>query len=178
MKPKKSTCTVTDLAITPPAGIEENDPHWLAMRYLSKYRHQDGWLLRFWREEFFLWEHGGYGSLTDIDVRCCVVTFVDEEFTRIHERLIRQYQIAKEKGDDKIKAPKKPKATSSLINDVLQALKGITHIPSSVESPSWLATNESNPTDLISAPNGIINIRSLVEHKPNYLHPPTRNSSR
>ena len=158
---------------TPPSpiGVDDEDPYHLANRYLDRFRHPDGYLLRFWSGDFCLWCDGAYDRLADEEVRGSVTQFVECEFRRKHESAMRTHSANRERGSDE-KPPRKKKVTRAIVSDVLQALQSIIRIPGSAVPPCWLG--EGPPaSELISARNGILHLPQFVAGEPGAFTRPT-----
>lgn len=69
------------------------------------------------------------------------------------------------RGDLEVLEPFKP--TKTRVDNVLDALKGVTHQPSSIEPPAWLDGREHPPPgELVPCRNGLLHLPTLELHQP------------
>lgn len=163
---------------------QERNPHRLARLALSQhYAHPDGPTLRFWRDEFHVWDGRSYQPMPTKEVRAVTTAVIETEFERLFikemirhrmKQAARQQQHAgvgqgqgqgQTRGGAADKDPKKLEVTSNLTTDVIQALMSLTLLPVALypAQPAWLdkepgwATNEIMP-----ARNALIHLPSLA----------------
>lgn len=115
-KPKAKKPTIPN----PETGVEEaiDDPHRLAKIYLRDYPNTVRW-----REDWYSWTDPAYSIQTDDDIKSELVELIKEEFDC----------IAGGEGQ-----PEAPKITKTLLSNVLENLKALTHQYSTKEEPFWL----------------------------------------
>lgn len=141
-------------------GVDDDDPHLLARRYLNRFRRPDGYILRFWGGDFCLWSDGAYDKLTDEEIRGSVTSFVEGEFSRKHAAAMRTYDANRERGDD-AKPPRKKRVTRNIVSDMLQALQSLVRVAGSVMPPCWLCDGPP-ASELVSARNGILHLSAFA----------------
>jgi putative DNA primase/helicase len=148
-------------------GMEDN-PHRLARLFVSQHVHPDGLTIRFWRDEYHLWDGAAYRILPDKEIRAQLNSFVAAEFERLHT--LKLIKAAQKEGKGEPKAIPKPIAvTTRLVGDVIQALSGLTVLTTSTypEQPCWLDGRSDWPVhEVLPARNGLIHLPSVVAGKP------------
>ena len=122
----------------------------------SEYGHGDGHLLIQQGGQFYAWDSTCWPALEDPVLRSDLY----------------QWFEGKEYLADKDLKPFAP--TARKVADLIDAVKAITIVRSSVETPSWLTPGNGNPAnELISCSNGLIHwpTRELYPHRPGfYVH--------
>jgi putative DNA primase/helicase len=148
-------------------GMEDN-PHRLARIFVSRHVHPDGLTIRFWRDEYHLWDGAAYRILPDKEMRAQVNSFIASEFERLHT--LKLIKAAQKEGKGEPKSIPKPIAvTTRLVGDVVQALSGLTVLPTSTypEQPCWLDGRSDWPVhEVLPARNGLIHLPSVVADEP------------
>lgn len=139
----------------------QDDPHRLAQVYLRtrQVEHKFGWHLRFWRDDWWVWEGRCYRRLSHADLAADVTNAIKREFNRWAQRYTRS-----KKGRRAAVA----KVTRSLLGNVLQALKGSVIVSAELQQPSWLGDRHTGG-DLLALTNGLIDMDRLVANKANPL---------
>jgi hypothetical protein len=58
------------------------------------------------------------------------------------------------------------------VADVIDAMRGITHLPESVDTPSWLNDHGAPARGVVACRNGLLHIgtRELAKHTPAYFN--------
>lgn len=157
---------------TPPTAIEEadDDPHRLARVFLARRAHADGPTLWSWRGDFHRWD-GAYRALDAHEIRGEVTQAVREEFERINRERVAEYRAAPPAGGSG--PPKCQVVTCRLVGDVLQALGGMTRLPSHIDQPAWVGGPGPFPArEVLACRNGLVHLPSLVAGSGCFL-PPT-----
>src|SRR5207249_1735461 len=137
---------------TPPEmGLEPieaaNDPHRLARHsIIERFQHADGLILRFWRDEWHLWNGSFFSVLPEKELRAELTASAKAEMDRIN--LIAQKLGANEEDSSR---PTVRKVTGRLIEDVAHAMVSLTVLPSRKEAPTWIKGNGPFPAGEILA---------------------------
>ena len=72
------------------------------------------------------------------------------------------------------KVPIARRVTSRLITDVMENLRGICLIPSTVTPPAWIEGEVTFPAnEILPARNMLVHLPSLIAGKPDFSIPPT-----
>lgn len=158
----------------------DDDPHRLARVYLE----QNAWsiefnssTLRFWRQEWHVWNGRAYVRLDPTDLTGLVNKAIKEEFDRLN--VVAQERFARRPASDDPDAPdEKPpvtrKVSRGLVLDVIAAIQGQCSLPSDQEAPFWISGKGPWPaSEGFATGSGIIHLASLVDGKPDNLYPTT-----
>lgn len=150
-----------------------DDPHRLAERYLSCVCGSGPLTLRYWRGEFVAWRDGAYSAQAEGDIRATITEFIRMEFRELNLR--EQERRSTATKDEKNEQPVQTRKVSTrLVADVMNALRSICLISSSVNAPAWLDNAKGpDPLAVISTPTGILDVAAFAEGKPNSLLSPT-----
>jgi len=156
--------------LQPESGGETN-PHRLARLFLEQeFLAQGGIGLRFWRDEFYIWDGHVYHCVPTGEIRSRVARLLAIEFERIHDRAVEEARLSRRP------APRPIPVTSRLVGDVLQALASLVMVrvrdvpnqpawlpprPDQTEAalvpgPAWLAR------DMLPARNALVHLPSLM----------------
>jgi len=120
--------------------------------------------LKWWRSEFYVWEHPAYRLIHNEDLRARVTILVKEEFDRI---------AAEQAEDDQADAPKRRKVSRPLISNVFLALESLCNLQWAHEPPTWLIDDPPFPAEeCLVTKTGILHLPSLVAGRPS-LFPPS-----
>ena len=140
-----------------------DDPHRLALIYLrgSAARAKFYWELKFWRDEWWVWEGRRYRLLKDSEVAAEVTAAIKREFDRSAGARSR---LAKDSAKPVVVA----KVTRGLVSNVLQALKSLVLIPSSTEQPTWIGVKPDRPP-VIALQNGLLDVAGLLANRSDAL---------
>lgn len=138
-----------------------DDPHRLARICRSEMPD-----LRFWREDFFIFESPAYRRLSTAEVKAEITRIVKAEFDRLNIEAQENADAdgaQDDEGDDSRESVAR-KVTRTLVNDVTNALHSLCILPDRVEEPCWLNENE-NPApadDVIVTSNAIVHPKSAI----------------
>jgi putative DNA primase/helicase len=150
----------------------EDDPHRLARLILDDYRRADGLCLRYWREEFHVWNGTVYRAVPAKELRAQACQRIKQEFDRLTALAVQRRRRHHENGRRK-PPPVARKVTTELVTNTLQALAGMTLLPSTVEPPTWLeGQGPFTAREVLTCNNGLIHLPSFVSAR-NYSHPLT-----
>lgn len=144
----------------------EDDPHRLAGLFLEKHKHADGLTLHFWREAFWRWDGHRWNQIPPHEIKAELSFFLKREFNALN--------VEKLKGSRYSDAiPCSQKVTSAVVNNTLLALSGLCLLPEKVSQPTWLEGEHTqrNPHEFVPLSNGVLDIRKLLEEKPDCLLP-------
>jgi putative DNA primase/helicase len=148
-----------------PPGQEAN-PHRLARLFLDTgFAFLGGFGLRFWRDEFHIWDGSAYNAVPSGEIRAQLTRSIAVEFDRVYHRACSRAALgsAADRGrrtpagdpgacSARSGSPHRPiPVTSRLVTDVLQALASLVLVPtrSVPAQPAWLP---SRPPGLFPAP--------------------------
>jgi putative DNA primase/helicase len=139
--------------------------------------HQDGLTLRYWRGGWAEWG-GAYREAQDKDIRARLSAFVKEEFDRQNTEEVARFKAVEDDEDllgfGKKGPPKARKVTTSLVNNVLQALSGYAHLDHRTSQPSWLDGRGPFPAeDVLPTRNALVYLPGLVGSADGATCPPT-----
>lgn len=152
----------------------DDDPHRLARNYLEQYAWSPdyGTKLRFWRQEWQLWNGRAYVNIDPIDLTGKVNRSIKEEFNRIN--IAAQEKFEDGAGDED--PPFALKVSRSLVQDAVAAIQGECLLPSDQEAPFWIDGKGPWPANEgFAMGSGIIHLASLVDGKADNLWPSTPN---
>lgn len=98
------------------------------------------------------WERGAYSPVSDDDIRGRLTQWVRAEFMRVN---------AVERAAGASRPPQVRNVSLRLIGDVMNALRGVCLLPSSVCPPAWIddATGPE-PPNVLSVANGLLDLAS------------------
>lgn len=138
------------------------DPHRLAGACIQNNWNEAGVpTVRHWRDEFHLWNGTAYVPLSVTELRSRVTATVRAEFNRLA-----MAGVADREGH-------KLKVTRPIVADIAQALASTVQVSDAVDQPAWLDGTAPAPiTQLIAAPNGLVDVVAFAEGRP-YLYDPT-----
>lgn len=132
----------------------QDDPHRLAKVYLRAREVQSsaGWSLKFWRDDWWVWDGQRYRVQPDEDLRSEITREIKREFDRWAAA------VAKKSSEDDSRVAK---VTTSLVSNVLQALKGLVLISADVEQPAWVGRSR-NRRPVLALSNGLVDLDRLL----------------
>jgi putative DNA primase/helicase len=161
----------------------EGDPHRLARVFLwghlkDLFREQpdvppEQITLRYWCEEWYEWDGYAYRKLPGKEIRARVTAAVKAEFDRLNLEDCRIFEDREDKKENE-EPPEALQVTTKLVGDVLQALSGMTLLPTSVVPPAWISGRGPFPAgEVLAAGNALVHLPNLVEGRPDYSCSPT-----
>src|SRR5215217_1967000 len=141
--------------ILPAPGV----PMGVARKLLNDYEQDGSATLQFWRGGWVRWRKSHWAEIEDSELR-----------SSIHKRLEHAEFLRITSGAPEVRAwaPNKSK-----VADVIDAMRGITHLPESVDSPAWLNAHRPVPAgEMVACRNGLLHVgtRELLEHTPSYFN--------
>jgi hypothetical protein len=151
-----------------------NDPHRLARSFLAS----PGNLYRFYRQEWHRYTGTHYVVEQEADVRARLTNHVKEEFGRAYPAQLADARAEHEKAVAKAQAlkwappdftpPKRTPVTANLVNNALQALKGVARVDPGVERERGVMLPRGEKRPLIAFKNGLFDHekRKLYKHTP------------
>jgi putative DNA primase/helicase len=146
-------CWQTEAFVSPPGEPLPNARRFVA----AKHFHEDHALLIHQGGQFYGWNGSCWPNVDDAGLRAALY----EHFE--HSR------YENDAGDVKLFAPTRHK-----VADLLDALRAVTHLPSSVVAPAWLEDVTSGNTapadEIVACQNGLVHwpTRALSKHTPRY----------
>jgi putative DNA primase/helicase len=160
-----------------PAELNEapDDPHLQARTFLEDYRTEEGVLLRYYREEYHLWDGIAYRVLPEQDVRALACARIKRDF---NERNPKEIELWRQRGEKNemgkpCPMPTVRKVTKHIVADVLQAIVSETLLSSRVEVSCWLGGDEYAPAaDILPCKNGLVDLPRAAAGD-GCLYPPT-----
>lgn len=125
------------------------DPAREAAAYLAKHSRDGVSRLRYWRGTYVGWFSGKYTELAATEIRCDLIRVLNERFIRL---------------------------TSGVTTNVVDQIKALTLLPSTVQQPAWLNRQPSDPpaSGCVSAKNGIVSLPDLVSGNAAVIAPTPR----
>jgi putative DNA primase/helicase len=137
-----------------------DDPHRLARGFLRGHACDEVppekiWL-RYWAEEWYGWDGHAYRKVPAKEIRARVVEWVKHEFNSINV-----HQLA---AGFKGKPPTVKKVTGDLVGNVMQALTGLTLLPSTLSPPAWISGRGPFPAA------GVLVAKNQLVHLPTLMH--------
>lgn len=141
-------------------GVDDADPFRLARGYLVNFTHPHGYTVRYFNDEFCLWEDGAYVTKSDSEIKESVTRFIENDFAITYNRALQNHIRNVERGADE-DPPQKRKVTRNIILDTVQALASLVRIPSSNNPPCWLCDGPP-ASEFISARNGLLHLPQFV----------------
>lgn len=145
-----------------------DDPHRLARLYLQR---NDGNhvvpTIHFYRGEWHKWDGFAYRPVEDVEIRAELGAIAKDEFDAENREAMEAFNAAKLAGaEDADKGP--PicrKVTRTLLNNVLQALEGMTLLSGAMEQPAWLGDDRPFPADeVLATRSGLLHLPSLINN--------------
>lgn len=142
-----------------PSVIEaDDDPHRLARINLERYASlEEGATIRFWRDEWYTWKlsRGCYRKIGIEELRAKVNQAIKLEFDRLN---VEQQEDGKSKD-----IPTAQKVTKSLVTNVVDAMKSMAIIPSSVELMTWIDGQRRERRNYVAMLNGVLDLDRLLD---------------
>jgi putative DNA primase/helicase len=145
---------------------EVTNPHRLAALMLREPSNDH---LRSYQGDFVQWREGSYHSLTSEDIRAKLTKWTAREFERCYRAALANYANSEDEGCTR---PKLADVTMTVVGNTLNAIKGETHIESTVSAPAWIdGATGPEPKSIIACRNGLFDINSgtLLQHDPRFF---------
>lgn len=135
---------------------DDEDAHRLSRLVLERFSISGGYAIRYWRQQWMVWDGTQYRPQSDDFTRAQVNMTIEYIF-------LREAQLATKKIDPSKPVPKKKKVTRHLVSDTLEAMRAIVAIPDFVDTPNWIGGQfkAQNPRGFIPVKNGIIRVSDL-----------------
>lgn len=163
--PVGQSAPVRSTAVAAHPGNIDN-PHRLANGFLAEAGNEH---LRSYRDDFIRWADGAYSEVKGNDVKAHLSRWINGEFLAHHALAMQAFAAS---SDEKAKPPKLNDVTVPLANNVLNAIRSLRHVSSSVESPGWIdGATGPDPKSLIACRNGLycLTTGQLLPHSPCFL---------
>jgi putative DNA primase/helicase len=148
--------TMTD-TITPNVELDPATPLNTAHAIVeTRYTSQAGRTLHYHSGEFFRWTGTHYEAVDGDTMRSHVYDFMDSADCPAKNGTTTQFT-----------------PTPRRVTDAIDALRAITNLPSTVQSPTWLSgTSTLAPSDMIACKNGLLYSpsRTLYQHTPDFFN--------
>ncbi|HAA50432.1 MAG TPA: NTP-binding protein [Planctomycetaceae bacterium] len=135
------------------------DPHRLADAFLDQHTDGNGRrTLRYWREDFYKFSGHQYRSVSESMIRSALT-----------ETLHREMRQHAGRGQVDRSGHAFP-VTTSLVNNVLQAIRGRIQLPDQPGPPCWLGGDPPVPPEcLVATPSGLVDVTSAGSEAVNVL---------
>jgi len=152
----------------------EDDPHRLARLFRSDHMTAGGLGLRFWQDGWWRWDGCAYRSFPDKELRADFTELVKRNFDERNLAALALWEASKAgEGGKESPAPTARKVTTRLVSDALQALTGMTVLPSATEPPAWIGKPDATPPqELLVCLNTMVHLPEWVRGRGG-LHPLT-----
>ena len=136
----------TGAEVSDPAALEaaegrESNPHRLALLFLrDNVANAGGIGLRYWQEEFLLWDGSAYRRIPTGEVRAQVTQTLTREFERLFQGVQQRRGIEAVAGGQSRRPPRPLAVTGRLVSDVVQAVAGLILVRTldCPRQPAWL----------------------------------------
>jgi putative DNA primase/helicase len=159
--------------VDPGPNVPLDNPHRLAGEFIQSLGER---VLRYYMGEFLEYRDGAYYPLSDECLHSEITRWVDAEFLRINRKELALWLERKTKGTLS-KGERQPKVraiTTAVVNNVLQAIKGLKLLPDSIKPPAWIdGRSGPNPAKILSMRNGLLNLDAAIANSPECLLPAT-----
>jgi putative DNA primase/helicase len=143
------------------------DPHRLAKAFAdSLFNDSSDPILRYWREEFWLWRCPVYERLPEAELRALAAKTIKEILDEEHIQHFADLPVKDR--------PPVSKVSSTLITNVIEALAGECLVPFNLEQPTWLGNAPFSARETLVTRNYIVHLPSLVAGLPCLLVPTPR----
>lgn len=143
---------------TTPAEADD-DPYRLARLFANQGQHPDGMTVRFWKEQFWLWEANRYRGVELPELRARVAGFVKQLFDAAN--------LQAQKSSRAALPPVTKRVTCGLISNMTLALSAISVLPAHIQQPSWIGNppdgGSQNSKNYVDFANGILNVDKWLE---------------
>jgi putative DNA primase/helicase len=148
----------------------EDDPRRIACGILSGYTHKGKCTLAYWRENFYQWVTTHWQK---VKINERITRGIITHFTTIQQEAMKRF----ESGDiDSL--PRMGKFSTALAGNVKAVLQMLTYVEELTDTPTWVANDANdlpNPSQLVSAKNGLVNLPGFLAGESNAIteHTPT-----
>ncbi len=136
--------------------LNPRNPMHSARAFVDRHYTHDQWrTLHHWNSDFYRWTGTAYAPLDDDAARAALYRFLE---------------AAQSQTADGKPTPFQP--TTTKVNMVLDALRAVTNLPTTVTPPCWLqGKNEPGPARLICLKNGLLDLesRQLMACSPDFF---------
>jgi putative DNA primase/helicase len=153
--------------VTPPAAGKSceayNDPHRLAREHRNAFQFNGIATMYFHRQTYSRWDGTAYRDLNDKEVRAELTESIKHAFDRYNLKQLATWEENGAEGNP----PTAPKVTTGAVSNALQALTGMSLLPGTIESPSWIGNCENgwNACDVLACQNALVHLPSFVAGK-------------
>jgi P4 family phage/plasmid primase-like protien len=141
----------------------DDDPKRLAELFVARYRTDDSIKLRFWREEWRLWNGRFFELVSKTNIELQVAEFCQAEFTMLN---IEKLESTKK---DPSSGGAKPaiKVTRGMVGNVMQFVQSACFLKESINAPSWVGGPYvgREARDFVSCSNGVLDIAQWIENE-------------
>jgi putative DNA primase/helicase len=154
------------------SNLADDDPSRLAQLYLDRHwRDPRGQSLRYWKEQWYVWQDGAYRVLEDVDLKAKLWTHCEGEYQRINkEAVAKRIRLRAAGHKPEGPCPKARKVKRDQVYNVIAALESRCIVPSEVAAPAWLGETRPFPAgELLVAQNGIVHVPSYIGEKRDFL---------
>jgi putative DNA primase/helicase len=168
------------------------DPHRLAKGFLKRRQgHRAGPGVHFWDDEWWYWDGQCYRAVPHSQVIADVTAYVKEEFDRQNVGAVKRWQatmrayeaqVAADQAAGRTTTMDKPSAlpptvapvTTGVVNNAIQAMRSLTHLPHGSRPPAWVGGAGPVPAEEVMAfANGLLHWPSYLAGKGGAFRPHT-----
>ena len=130
------SAAATGAPVVPRNLLLKEDPYGTALALIQRrFTHADGPRLKAWQESFYRWDGAAWCVLAHADVRAELYDFLNREG-----------------GLDY-------RPTQSRVSNLLDSLKAVTHLHSSLAAPCWITGNQPAPAaELVACANALLHL--------------------
>lgn len=144
-----------------------DDPHRLARINLATYLNDHGGVLKYWRQQWWKYRDGKYREISDSELHAKVIIAVKREFDSLWREEKDRYEkwLASKNYDEKSDkgSPVCRPVKDRLVSNVVNVMKSLCIIPSSVPMPCWLPTRTQR--HFVATSNGIVDMDAVFANK-------------
>lgn len=135
-----------------PIVYADNDPVYLAKVISERYMHEQQRRLVYWRQDWWRYKDGVYRRWSYDEAEAAIHRAVEEEFAR---------QFVECEDEEELKYPRM--VTSSVMFNVMKAMKARCILSSEIEMPCWLDGRKGR--NWLSMGNGLIDLEAVAAGK-------------
>lgn len=146
-----------------------DDPDRLARLFIGSRMHHHGPIVRFWRDEFHVWNGSAYRVLPTIELTSMLCAFIREEFEHVHTRELEAWKQSQEGRE-----PVMRKVTRALVSNVQLAIQAKLLISGNVDQPSWIGEGSFPPHEILACSNGLVHLPLVADGKGYMIEPTPR----